>query len=122
LANPKILVVEDDTIILTIEKWRLSKMGFDICGSTDSGADAVQYAEKMRPDVVLMDIALKGTMDGIEAAGLIKKNFDIPVIFVSSLSDNATIARAMEVNPDGFIKKPFNDDDLRIAVHLALKK
>ena len=97
-------------------------MGFDICGSTGSGADAIQCAEKLRPDVVLMDIALKGTMDGIEAAGLIKKNFDIPVIFVSSLSDNATIVRAMEVNPDGFIKKPFNDDDLRIAIHLALKK
>jgi len=97
-------------------------MGFDICGSTGSGADAIQCAEKLRPDVVLMDIALKGTMDGIEAAGLIKKNFDIPVIFVSTRSDNATIMRAMEVNPDGFIKKPFNDDDLRIAIHLALKK
>jgi DNA-binding NarL/FixJ family response regulator len=122
LANPKILVVEGDNIILTVEKWRLSKMGFDICGSTGIGEDAVQYAEKLRPDIVLMDIALKGTMDGIEAAGLIKKNFNIPVIFISSLSDNATIVRAMEVNPDGFIKKPFNDDDLRIAIHLALKK
>ena len=97
-------------------------MGFEICGSAANGADAIRCAEKMRPDIVLMDIMLTGTIDGIEAAGLIKKNFNIPVILVSSLIDNATIVRAMEVHPDGFVKKPFNDDDLRIAIHLALKK
>ena len=69
-----------------------------------------------------MDITLKGGMDGIETASQIKKNFDIPVIFVSSHTDGEIIARAKAVNPDGFIKKPFNDDDLRIAIELGLKK
>jgi DNA-binding NarL/FixJ family response regulator len=77
---------------------------------------------KMQPDIVLMDITLKGAMDGIETASQIKKNYNIPVIFVSSHSDEEIISRAKAVDPDGFIKKPFHDDDLRIAIEPGLKK
>jgi two-component system, response regulator PdtaR len=122
MANPKVLIVEDDNVILSIEKWRLSNLGYDICGSAGTGAEAMECAAYMRPDIVLMDITLKGEMDGIETASRIKKNFDIPVIFVSSHTDEEIISRAKAVNPDGFIKKPFNDDDLRIAIELGLKK
>ena len=73
----------------------------------------------MQPDIVLMDITLKGAMDGIETAAQIKKNFNIPVIFVSSHTDEEIIARAKAVNPDGFIKKPIDDDSLRIAIELG---
>ena len=122
MANPKVLIVEDDTIIVNVVQWRLSKIGYDVCGSVGTGADAMDMVEKMRPDIVLMDITLMGEIDGIETAGRIKKNFNIPVIFVSAYIDEATLSRAKAINPDGFIKKPFEDDDLRIAIELGLKK
>ena len=122
MANPKVLVVEDDKVILSIEKWRLSKLGFEVCGSAATGAEAMECVAKMQPDIILMDITLKGEMDGIETAGQIKKNFNIPVIFVSSHTDEEILSRAKAVNPDGFIKKPFDDDALRIAIELGLKK
>ena len=122
MANPKVLVVEDDKVILSIEKWRLSKLGFEVCGSAATGAEAMECVAKMQPDIILMDITLKGEMDGIETAGQIKKNFNIPVIFVSSHTDEEILSRANAVNPDGFIKKPFDDDALRIAIELGLKR
>ena len=122
MANPKVLIVEDDTVILSIEKWRLSNLGYDICGSAGTGAEALDCVAKMQPDIVLMDITLRGTMDGIETASQIKKNFTIPVIFVSSHTNEEILSRAKAVDPDGFIKKPFNDDDLRVAIELGLKK
>jgi two-component system, response regulator PdtaR len=122
MAIRKVLIVEDDNVILSIEKWRLSNLGYEICGSAGTGAEAMEYVAHMQPDIVLMDITLNGVMDGIETAGQIKKNFNIPVIFVSSHSDGEILSRARAVNPDGFIKKPFDDDSLRIAIELALKK
>ena len=122
MANTKVLIVEDDKVIVNVAQWRLSKLGYDVCGSAGTGADAMEMVEKMRPDIVLMDITLMGEIDGIETAGRIKKNFNIPVIFVSAYIDEATLSRAKAINPDGFIKKPFEDDDLRIAIELGLKK
>ena len=122
MANPKVLIVEDDKIIVNVEKWRLLKLGYEVCGSAGTGAEAMNCVAAMRPDIVLMDINLQGEIDGIEAAGRIKKNFNIPVIFVSSNTDEETISRAKTVNPDGFIRKPFEDNDLRIAIELGLKK
>ena len=105
MATPKVLIVEDDNVILAIEKWRLAKLGFDVCGSAGTGADAMECVGTMQPDIVLMDITLKGAMDGIETAGQIKKKFNIPVIFVSSHTDEEILSRARTVEPDGFIKK-----------------
>ena len=76
----------------------------------------------MRPDIVLIDIRLKGEIDGIETALKIKKDFNIPVIFVSAHFDGATLDRARAIHPGGFIKKPFDDDDLRVAIELGIKK
>ena len=76
----------------------------------------------MRPDVVLIDISLEGEIDGIETALRIKKDFNIPVIFVSAHFDGATIDRARAIHTEGFIKKPFNDDDLRVALEFGIKK
>ena len=122
MAGPKVMIVDDDDIILSIEKWRISNLGYDICGSAGTGKDALDCVAKMRPDIVLMDITLKGEMDGIETAGRIKKDFNIPVIFVSSHTDGEILQRAIAVKPDGFVKKPFDDDNLRIALELGLKK
>jgi two-component system, response regulator PdtaR len=122
MANPKVLIVEDDKLIAHIEQWRLLKLGYDVCGSAGTGTEALNCVAKMRPDVVLIDISLKGEIDGIETALKIKKDFNIPIIFVSAHFDGATIDRAKAIHPEGFIKKPFDDNDLRIAIELGLKK
>jgi len=122
LSNEKILVVEDDDIIAKVEDWRLKNLGYDVCGRAVTGAEAMELVVKHKPDLVLMDINIKGEIDGIETAKMIKKGFSIPVIYVTSHSDGPTLVRAKETQPDGFIVKPFDDNDLRVAIELALKK
>jgi len=122
MANPKVLIVEDDKLIVYIQQWRLSKLGYDVCGSVGTGEEALNYVARMQPDIVLVDISLEGKIDGIETARQIKKDFNIPVIFISAHVDGATIDRAKAIRPDGFIKKPFDDDDLRVAIELGIKK
>jgi CheY-like chemotaxis protein len=75
-----------------------------------------------KPDLVLMDINIKGDVDGIETAKMIKDGFKIPVVYVTSHSDGPTLERAKATRPDGFIVKPFDDKDLRVAIQLALNK
>jgi len=122
ITVPSVLIVEDDDIIARVEDWRLKKLGYLVCGRAATGAEAMEVVVNKRPDVVLMDINLRGNMDGIETAIMIKKGFKIPVIYVSSQSDGVTLERAKVTQPDGFIVKPFDDNDLRIAIELALNK
>ena len=122
MSGEKILIVEDDDIIARIEDWRLKNLGYTVCGRATNGAEAMELVVNKKPDIVLMDINIKGNIDGIETAKMIKKGFNIPVIYVTSHSDGATLVRAKETKPDGFILKPFEDNDLRIAIQLALSK
>ena len=122
MAGVSILLVEDDDIIARVEDWRLKNLGYTVCGRATTGAEAMEMVVNKKPDLVLMDINIKGNIDGIETAKMIKKGFNIPVIFVTSHSDGATLERAKETKPDGFIIKPFDDNDLRVAIELALKK
>ena len=122
MSGEKILIVEDDDIIARVEDWRLKNLGYTVCGRATNGAEAMELVANKKPDVVLMDINIKGEIDGIETARKIKKEFNIPVIYVTSHSDGATLIRAKETKPDGFILKPFEDNDLRIAIELALSK
>jgi len=122
VSGERILLVEDDDIIAKVTDWRLKKLGYEVCGRAVSAAEAMDLVVKSIPDLVLMDINIKGDIDGIETANMIKKGFNIPVIYVTSHSDGPTIERARETKPDGFIVKPFEDNDLRVAIELALKK
>ncbi len=122
MASPRVMIVEDDPVIKNVEKWRLLNLGYEIAGEAETGEDALSVISKTRPDIVLIDIMLKGEMDGIETARKIKKDYNIPVIFVSAHSDEAIISRIKDVGSEGFIKKPFEDDDLRIAIELGLNK
>lgn len=117
-----ILLVEDDDIIARVADWRLKNLGYLVCGRATTGAEAMELVVKRKPDLVLMDINLKGDIDGIETAKMIKQGFNIPVVFVTSHSDGITLERAKATKPDGFIIKPFDDNDLRVAIELALKK
>jgi len=122
MAGVSILLVEDDDIIARVEDWRLKNLGYTVCGRASTGAEAMELVVNKKPDLVLMDINIKGNIDGIETAKMIKKGFNIPVIYVTSHSDGATLDRAKETKPDGYIIKPFDDNDLRVAIELAMKK
>lgn len=122
MANETILLVEDDDIIAKVADWRLKNLGYQICGRASTGAEAMELVVNKKPDLVLMDINIKGDIDGIETARMIKKGFNIPVVYVTSHSDGPTLERAKATHPDGFIVKPFDDEDLRVAIELALKK
>jgi CheY-like chemotaxis protein len=122
VSGEKILLVEDDDIIARVEDWRLKNLGYTVCGRATNGAEAVELATSKKPDIILMDINIKGDIDGIETTKRIKAVYDVPVIYVTSHSDGATLDRAKETKPGGFIIKPFDDNDLRVAIELALNK
>lgn len=122
MSGEKILLVEDDDIIARVEDWRLKNLGYTVCGRATNGAEAIELVADKKPDIVLMDINIRGDIDGIETTKRIKKTYNVPVIYVTSHSDGATLERAKETKPDGFIIKPFDDNDLRVAIELALRK
>ncbi len=121
MSKGAILVVEDDDIIARVLDWRLHNLGYTVSGRASTGAEAMEMVVQNRPDLVLMDINIQGDIDGIETASMIKKGFSIPVVYVTSHSDGPTLERAKATKPDGFIIKPFGDDDLRVAIDLALR-
>ena len=122
MSGERILLVEDDDIIAKVTDWRLKNLGYEVCGRAVSASEAMELVVKAMPDLVLMDINIKGDVDGIDTANMIKKGFNIPVVYVTSHSDGPTIERARATKPDGFIVKPFDDNDLRGAIELALKR
>ncbi len=115
-----ILLVEDETVIAMEIEERLIKLGYNVCGSASTGEKAIRLAEEMRPDLVLMDIRLKGDMDGIEAAEEISEEFDIPVIFLTAHSDNDTFSRAKLTGPSAFIIKPYREKDIYSNIEITL--
>lgn len=122
MAKKKILLVEDDDIIAKVTDWRLKILGYGVCGRAVTGAETMKMMAKKRPDLVLMNIDIKGDIDGIETAQMVKKDFDVPVVFVTANTESPTLERVKETRPDGFVIKPFEYDDLRVAIELALKK
>jgi len=116
-----ILIVEDDNIIAKVTDWRLKNLGYTVCGRASTSAEAMDLVRKLHPDLVLMDINIGGEVDGIDTALMIKEEFNIPIIYITSHSEGPTLERAKRSKPDGFILKPFEDADLRVAIELALK-
>ena len=96
-VNVRIMVVEDEFIIALDLKDTIKSLGFDVPAIATSGQQAVETALKQKPDLILMDIMLKGDIDGVAAAGEISKSLDIPIVFVSSFSDESSIKRAFKV-------------------------
>jgi CheY-like chemotaxis protein len=120
MTEAKILVVEDENIVALEIKKRLQKLGYIVPGVASTGEDAISKAEGILPDLVLMDIMLKGEIDGIHAAGEIRKRFNIPVIYLTAYSDEETLQRAKLTEPYGYILKPFEENDLRTTIEIAL--
>lgn len=117
-----ILIVEDESIVALDIKSRLQHMGYTVAGLVSSGAEAVRAAGNFRPDMVLMDVKLRGEMDGIEAARQIRTRFEIPVIFLTAYADEATLQRAKITESFGYLLKPFEERELAATIEMALYK
>lgn len=119
LNKIRVLVVEDEIVVAEDLLQRLVTLGFEVAGAADTAADAVRLAASVRPDVTLMDIMLHGRPDGIGAAERLRSELDMPVIFLTAHSDSATLQKAKLTDPAGYIVKPFDDQQLRVAIELA---
>jgi CheY-like chemotaxis protein len=122
VTTKRIMVVEDDVIIASLIESRLKKIGYSVTGIFDRGEEAISAAAEQQPDLVLMDISLRGDIDGIDAAGDIAGRLGIPCVFLTSYSDRDTIERAKATKPEGFILKPFTDDALRSTIEIAFSR
>jgi PAS domain S-box-containing protein len=120
LGPTQVLIVEDEQIIALELSDRLTRMGHRVGGVVASGAEALDCAERFRPDLVLMDIKLRGEMDGISAAAALHDTFDIPVVYLTALVDDATLERAKKTHPYGYIIKPFREKDLQVVVDISV--
>ncbi len=122
MAKTKVLVIEDEIIIAMDLENRLQKLGYMVAGIAASGKEAIQAIESKRPELVLMDIVIRGDIDGIDTAGIIKEEFDIPVVFLTAHSDPATLKRARITQPFGYLLKPFDDRELQSNIEIAIYK
>ncbi|MCO6431537.1 MAG: response regulator [Deltaproteobacteria bacterium] len=116
----RILVVEDESLVAFDIEQGLERQGYSVTGVIDSGEQAVEHAGLYMPDLVLMDIRLRGDMDGIKAATEIQQKYQIPIIFLTAYGDESTLQRAMVAEPYGYILKPFDRTELRAAIEVAL--
>ncbi len=116
----KIFIVEDEAIIALNIKNTLEKMNYEVAGISDRGEGALKMIDKLKPDVILMDIVLKGELDGIETARLINLKRKIPIIYLTAHHDDDTLERSKSTNPYGYLLKPLNDRDLNACLRMAL--
>jgi PAS domain S-box-containing protein len=119
-APYRILVVEDEQIVALELKHRLSGLGYSVCAMVATGEAAIDSAEHLRPDLVLMDIKLQGEMDGVEAAEVIRSRMDIPVVYLTAYADDRTLERVKATEPYGYIIKPFHERELHVVIEVAL--
>ena len=122
MTTTQILIVEDEGIVAEEIQSRLKNRGYEVSAVAVSGEEAIQKAGETRPDLVLMDIKLKGDVDGIEAAKEIRSRFDIPVIYLTAYADEDTVQRAKVTEPFGYILKPFEERELHTSIEMALYK
>ncbi|MBV8883187.1 MAG: response regulator [Chroococcidiopsidaceae cyanobacterium CP_BM_RX_35] len=122
MSDAHILVVEDEIIVAKDIQNRLIRLGYTVVGSVNNGEEAIRQAEIFHPDLVLMDIKLKGEMDGVEAAKVIYTHFNIPVIYLTANADKTTLERAKKTEPFGYIIKPFKERELSITIEITLSK
>jgi len=118
----RILPVDDEVIIATRLQELLVSLGYDVPDIAGSAEEAIDLAKSLKPDLIIMDIVMPGPMDGIAAAEKIRVDLDIPVIFLTAHSDEAHIARAKQSDPLGYILKPFDENQMKSAIELALHK
>jgi len=121
-VTKSILIVEDDPVISQLIAWRLKKLGYGVVGTAQTAEEAISRIRSGAPDLVLLDIVLEGGVDGTALGSQIRKEYHIPFIYLTAHSDDETLSRAIETGPSGFLLKPFKDEELKVAIEVALKQ
>lgn len=122
MQDLKVLIVEDENIVAMDLSRRLSKLGYKVVGMASSGKRALTLVEERAPDIILMDIHIKGNKDGIEVADNINELYQIPIIFLTAYSEDSTLSRARKVRPYGYLLKPFSERELHVAIQVAMER
>jgi len=122
MSKINVLVVEDESIVSKDIQHSLKKLGYNVVGAAATGEKAIELVRSEKPDVVLMDIMLKGDMSGIDTAEIVKTEVNIPVIYLTAYADEATLAKAKITEPYGYIIKPFKEIDLHTSIEMAIYK
>ncbi len=116
----RIIIVEDEGIVAMDISKCLSSMGYEIAFVADSGEKMLEQLKTRPADLILMDVELKGSLNGLETAKLVKENNNIPIVFLTAFEDDATIAKIQELSTDGYLVKPFEDDNLKKTIDRIL--
>ena len=122
MTKINVLVVEDESIVSKDIRNTLKKLGYNVVGAASTGEKAIELAMEHRPDIVLMDIMLKGDLTGIDAADEIRAQLDIPVVYLTAYADESTLAKAKVTEPYGYIIKPFTEIDIHTSIEMAIYK
>lgn len=122
MSETRILIVEDEFIVASDIESRLLDLGYSVVGKADTGEKGIELARSLTPDLILMDVHLRGSMDGITAATEIRQSFNLPVVFLTAYADESTLERAKDAEPYGYILKPFEDRELRTNIEIAVYK
>jgi DNA-binding response OmpR family regulator len=120
--KPRALIVEDEILIAEELRERLSGLGFSVIAAVDSAEQGIAIATREHPDLVLMDIRLKGAKDGVQAAQEIHEQVDVPLVYLTAHSDRLTVERAKRTHYDGFILKPFRARELQSTIEIAIQR
>jgi PAS domain S-box-containing protein len=122
MHRKKTLIVDDEAVIAKALSKILEKLDYETIAIAPNSTKALECLERETPDIIFMDIRIDGDYDGIETAAMIKEKYDIPLIYISSMNDDATIERAKKTHPFGFIVKPFEEKDINVAVEMSIYK
>ncbi len=120
MAKARIIVVEDEGIVAMDIEDRANNLGYSVVGIASSGEEAIAMTEKTHPDLILMDIKIKGPMNGIGTSEKIRERFNIPVVYLTAYADGDTVRRAKVTKPFGYLIKPFDDRELHSTIEIAL--
>lgn len=121
-SKASILIVEDSFIVAYHLRTTLETEGYHVAGTIESGEESLRFLQKNRPDLILMDIMLSGNIDGVETARIVRAEYNIPVVYITALSDRNTIGRAKVTEPFGYVTKPFEDREIFTVIEMALYK
>ena len=120
MGKTRVMVVEDESIVAKNIQTRLKQLGYLVPATVSSGEEALEEIDNIRPNLVLMDIVLDGKLDGVETAEIIYNKYKIPVVYLTAYADDETLERAKKSIPYGYIVKPFEINELRSAIEIAL--
>ncbi|PDW02434.1 diguanylate cyclase [Candidatus Viridilinea mediisalina] len=122
MSQPRVLIVEDELITALDLEETLQRLGYCVVGVADTGALALELVNQEQPDLVLMDVTLRGPLDGVMVAEQLRERFDLPVVYLTAHTDTVTVERAVQSGSFGYLIKPFDDNELQIALSMARAK